>query len=84
MAGSQNRGVLKLYELKHPVKIIQLNTLDQSAFITYNNGKIRKEEFYNGTSFLSQSARFLLFDDKMKSVKITDIYGKIRDVTPNK
>ena len=84
LAASQNRDALKVFELKHKTKIIPVLPLDQFAIITYKTGKKRKEEFYNGTSFLSQSGRFILFDDKIQSVLITDITGKERNVTPNK
>jgi hypothetical protein len=83
LAGSQNRDTMKLFELKHSVKSIQLLPFDQFAIIKYKNGNIRKEEFYNGTSFLSQSGRFMLIDDKMQSVTITDIYGKLKKVNLN-
>ena len=83
VAGSQNRNALKLFELKRPAKSIQLLPSDQFAIIKYKSGKIRKEEFYNGTSFLSQSGRFMLLDDKIESITITDVYGKLRSITLN-
>jgi hypothetical protein len=42
------------------------------------NGKVCKEEFYYGSSFLSQSARFLAVDSNTVSVKITDSKGRVR------
>ena len=43
---------------------IRLNykPLDMYATIKYKNGKITKQEFYYGDSFLSQSGRFINID----------------------
>jgi len=80
MAAVQNRGPLKIYSLKKAVKTIQLEPLDEYALITYKTGKTGKQEFYYGTSYLSQSGRFLVVDSTMKSVVITNSLGKKRSV----
>ena len=51
-----------------------------AAFITYKNGTKRKQEIYYGSSFLSQSARFLHLDDNMQAVEIVDDKGNKRSV----
>ena len=81
LAASQNRDVLKVFELKRTVKAVELKPPDMYAIIKYKNGKISKQEFYNGSSFLSQSARFMIIDSTMQSVVITDNYGRKRNIT---
>jgi len=83
LAATQNRDVMKIFELKRPVRTVKLQPLDMYAIIKYKDGKTSKEEFYNGTSFLSQSGRFFNIDNTMESVKITDTYGHVRDIPLN-
>ena len=83
IAASENRGPLKLFELKREVKSYKLNSNDVYAIITFKNGKKQKEEFYYGSSFLSQSARLLSIDQNMKSVSVFDGRGKSRTVDVN-
>ena len=80
VAASQNRGALKLYQLKRDSKIITLNPDDFSAEIKYKNGKVQKQEFYYGSSFLSQSARFLSLSNNAVSVNIFTIKGASRKI----
>jgi hypothetical protein len=83
LAASQNKDVMKIFQLKRPVNTIALQPLDMYAIIKYKNGKTSKQEFYNGTSFLSQSGRFFNIDKMMESVKITDTYGRVRNIPLN-
>ncbi len=83
LAASQNRDVMKIFELKRPVQTVALQPLDMYAIIKYKNGKTSKQEFYYGTSFLSQSGRFLNVDKTMGSVTITDSYGHVRNISLN-
>jgi hypothetical protein len=83
LAASQNRDVLKVFELKRSVHTVKLLPLDMYATIKYKDGKVSKQEFYNGTSFLSQSGRFFNVDDTMASVTITDSNGRTRNITLN-
>jgi len=76
---SQNRGLLKCFKNTTPLKTIHLLPMDAYAIINNINGKKRKEEFYYGTSFLSQSERSLRINEKIiKSVEIVDFKGKRR------
>jgi hypothetical protein len=50
VAASQNKDVLKLYELKRKTGSIRVAPDDISALIRFKNGKIRKQEFYYGDS----------------------------------
>ncbi|HTD41372.1 MAG TPA: hypothetical protein VK671_12175, partial [Mucilaginibacter sp.] len=81
LAASQNRGDLKLFELKRRVKNIHVNPDDVSAIIKYKNGPSRKEEFYYGSSFLSQSGRFLTVNTDVASVEITNSKGQKRSLS---
>lgn len=83
LAATQNKDVMKIFELKRPVHTIALQPLDMFATIKYKNGKTGKEEFYNGTSFLSQSGRFFNTDQTMQSVTITDSNGHVRNISLN-
>jgi hypothetical protein len=78
IAASQNRGPLKLYELKRNAKLIPVLTNEVSAVIEYNSGIKRKQEFYYGSSFLSQSSRSILKDQNIKSITIKDSKGGSR------
>ena len=80
LAASQNRGALKVFELKRKVKNIKLLPDDQNAIITYKNGIKEKKEFYYGSSFVSQSGRFLTVNDEVASIVIVDNKGNTRVV----
>ena len=52
-----------------------LNQLLRTAFfavVQLKNGQKRKEEFYYGSSFLSQSGRFIELNPSVGSVEITN------------
>ncbi|GAC1399505.1 MAG: hypothetical protein NVSMB63_19360 [Sediminibacterium sp.] len=83
LAAGQNRGPLKVFELKRNIHSIPLQPDDVSAEITFKNGKIQRREFYYGSSFLSQSARFLSIDNNVSAVKITDSRDRIRKIAMN-
>lgn len=83
IASSENKGPLKLYELKRKVNTVKLNSNDVSAVITFKNGKKQKGEFYYGSSFLSQSARFLNIERDMINITVYDSRGNIRIIDPS-
>ncbi|MCF0072713.1 VCBS repeat-containing protein [Dyadobacter sp. CY261] len=76
LIASQNRDVVKAFELKRNVHYIPLKITDMSARVQYKNGKILKQEFTYGSSFLSQSGRFLTIDKDVANVTITDSRGQ--------
>ena len=80
LAASQNRGALKLFKLKKNAKTLNLEPLDVKAMVNYKNGKTCVQEFYYGSSYLSQSGRFLLLDEAASSVEITNSKGLTRKV----
>jgi hypothetical protein len=80
IAASQNRGPLKIFELKRNTVNIPLMPDDISAEETFKNGTTRRLEFYYGCSFLSQSGRFIRTDDKLKSITIYKSDGEKRNL----
>lgn len=81
LAASQNKSRLKVFELKKDISYLPLQPLDVSAVITYKNGHKQKRELYYGSSFLSQSGRFINIDKNITAVDITDSKGKQRHVS---
>ncbi len=81
LAAAQNRGPLKVFELKKDFTNIPIQPNEVSAEITFKNGKKQKEEFYYGSSFISQSARFISIDKNVAFVVISDSQGKIRKLS---
>jgi len=80
IAGTQNRGPLKVFSLKKNGRIIPLEPLDVKALLTYKNGKTLVEEFYYGSSFLSQSGRFIRASDQVTGIEITNSKGVKRKI----
>ncbi len=80
VAASENRGPLKIFELKKNNHIVPLQANDASATILFKNGSSRKQEFYYGSSFLSQSSRFIYLDNNVSSVSIYDNKGGSRKI----
>lgn len=80
LAASQNKGPLKIFRLKQNQKFIALKPLDESAVIYYKDGRKQKREIGYGSSFLSQSGRFLAVDENVLSVEIRNSKGVIRKI----
>jgi hypothetical protein len=78
LAASQNRGPLKVYTSKLLNTNLSILPTDVSAVIEYKNGSKRKEEFYFGQSFLSQSSRFIVKNENIKTITVTDVKGNKR------
>ncbi|MBK8883736.1 MAG: VCBS repeat-containing protein [Bacteroidales bacterium] len=83
IAAGVNRGPLKIFSLKKKPGLIPLQVDDISAELEYKNGTRRKQEFYFGSSFLSQSARFMTSDENINSVTITNTKGISRKIEMN-
>jgi hypothetical protein len=81
VAASQNKDVLKLYQLRRNVKLLKMKADDVSALLQLGNGKIEKEELYYGSSFLSQSGRFLSVDKNAVSAEITNSRREKRKIS---
>ncbi|MDQ6842811.1 MAG: VCBS repeat-containing protein, partial [Bacteroidota bacterium] len=80
LAASQNKGPLKVYKLEENVTILKLQPKDVSAKIFYKNGRSRRVNIDYGSSFLSQSGRFLNVDSNMISVEIKSSDGNVRTI----
>jgi hypothetical protein len=78
LAAGQNRGPLQVFESKKNSHTVPLQADDVSALITYRDGSVRKEEFTYGSSFLSQSGRFINLGGPVVSVEIKSAGGKTR------
>ena len=78
LAAGQHRGPLKLFALKAAVHCVSLSVLDETAVITYKNGKTQLRDLQYGASFLSQPGRFMLVDDEMAQITITNSKGEKR------
>ena len=53
---------------------------DAYAIITYADGKKRRQEFYTGSGYLSQSARAVIVNDAMMQITVYDAKGNARAV----
>ncbi|HEX2536334.1 MAG TPA: FG-GAP-like repeat-containing protein, partial [Chitinophagaceae bacterium] len=80
IAVTQNRGPLKIFRSKAVRTAIPVLPDDLYALITYRDGSRRKEEFYYGTSFLSQSGRYLPVTPTMTTITITNNKGIKRTI----
>lgn len=81
VAATQNRDLLQLFTLQTNNKIFRFNNDDVWAIIRLKNGGIRKVEIPYGSSFLSQSSRFIRTNDTMQSIEITNRKGEKRKIT---
>jgi hypothetical protein len=80
LAAGQNQGPLKLFERKEQGWQLGLSPGDVAALVTLKDGRVRREEFHFGESFLSESGRFLEIYGPVTSVDILDESGKKRRV----
>ncbi|MBI1768293.1 MAG: VCBS repeat-containing protein [Bacteroidetes bacterium] len=83
IAAGQNSGRLKIFESKsNENKIVPIEQNDVSAIIYLKNGHKRKEEFACGSSFYSQSGRFIQMTTAVDYVEITNSLG-LKRITKN-
>jgi hypothetical protein len=80
VAGSQNRGPLKVFQLKESVRTISVNATDISATLFFADGRKQKQELYYGASFLSQSGRFITAGKNVNGIEISDSRGNTRRI----
>jgi hypothetical protein len=80
VVASQYRGPLKILELKRDFKTIEWQPDDQYAEIRYGNGVLQKQEYYRGSSYLSQSSGFLATSDEVVEVTFVDSKNQKRVV----
>ncbi len=72
VVASQYRGPLEIFELKNRMKTIAWQPDDRFAETRYKNGVVQKQEYYWGSSYLSQSSGFLTVGNDAAEVTITN------------
>ena len=80
LAASENKGALKIFELRNNIQTLQLQPEDVSAIVQYKNGIKQKREINYGASFLSQSSRFINIESNVISVEVKNYKGDIRNL----
>jgi len=78
LAAGQNRGPLMIFRERKGGRLVPLEPGDRWASVRLRDGKVRREEFHYGESFLSQSGRFLELGEEVVSVEIWDEKGQKR------
>ena len=78
LAASENKGPLRIVQLKKETACVNFLPTDVSAIIKYKNGSTQKREINYGTSFLSQSARFILLNENITSIEVSNTKGEKR------
>jgi hypothetical protein len=80
LAAGTHSGPVQLFGLKKSLQNIPLSSTDNWVVYEYANGTKRKEEFYYGSSFLSQSARFIAVNSGVKKITMANNAGRERTV----
>jgi len=78
LAAAQNRGPLMIFRERKGGRLVPLEPGDRWASVRLRDGKVRREEFHYGESFLSQSGRFLELGEEVVSAEIWDEKGQKR------
>ncbi len=68
LAASQNAGPLRLFINKNKEQLVPAAPNETAAIVQLKNGKERRAEFCYGSSFLSQSSRFVQMNPAVKAV----------------
>jgi enediyne biosynthesis protein E4 len=83
MLVTQNNDSLRVFapsSAAHTTSI-RVQPLDSYALLTLQSGSTRRQEFYYGSTYLSQSSRFLTLPPNVREVVIFDGNGAARTVT---
>lgn len=83
VAASQHKDFLKIFKQQSGAKTLAVLPNDVYAIVQYKSGKTARQEFYYGTSFLSQSARFIIGDSNIKRITVVNNAGKQRNLPLN-
>lgn len=76
LLASENSGPISAYRLQGVQSCIALRKEATYALYTLQNGKKRKEEFYKGSSYLSQQGRFITISRAIKRVDFFSSTGR--------
>lgn len=79
---SANADSLRAVTVKATPKTISTNSDDAYAIISDQSGKQFRQEFYYGSSYLSQSSRRLVVPATTRAISIVSYTGKKRTVQP--
>ena len=77
---TQNSGPLKAFSSRSR-HAVPLRPLDRYALLTFEDGSTRKEEFFYGSTYLSQSSRVLWIPANVAKIIISDSNGNRRTVS---
>ncbi|MBK5280220.1 MAG: RNA-binding protein, partial [Bacteroidia bacterium] len=72
---SNNSDRVRVYSPKDKGKYYRAKKDDAYALVKLSNGKVRKHEFYYGSTYLSQSSRALKLDARIVSLEVFDSSG---------
>lgn len=80
LVAGQNSGKTKVFLCNNEVRVVSVSPKDSFALIKLKNGKVRKQEFFFGSSFSSQSGRFVLINSNVMEVDLFDDQGNHRQL----
>lgn len=79
LAGSNSDSLVALKQRKkRQCRVIEVNPSDSFAEIVFKSGKKRKQEFYYGSGYLTQSPRSVIVTQNVKSLRVIDNKNKVR------
>ncbi len=81
---SQNMDSLRVFSLRNNRAKIKLKDDDACCVIKFKNGTKRREEFYYGHTFLSQSARVLYIPENAEKITVFSFTGEKRNIPVNR
>ncbi len=79
---ANSNGKMQSFELIKSPSIVELATTDAYAIITKKDGRKSKAEFYAGSGYLSQSAKFIRITSDIASIDVYNYKGEMRTVYP--
>jgi hypothetical protein len=83
VAAGQNQGPVKIFRLKRRVQLVPVLHDEIAAEIRLKNGVVYRQEFYYGSSFLSQGSRFVVADSLTESLRMINCQGSLRCIQLN-
>lgn len=83
LLNGNNSSTIKTFVYKQHRKKVTVNNDDVYALLTLQDGNIFKQEFYFGSTYLSQSSRQLLIPSNVVSIKIFNNKGISHSVSLN-
>jgi hypothetical protein len=76
---TQNSDSLRAFQLNAPQhRMVSLRPLDRYATLTFEDGRTRRQAFFHGASYLSQSSRLLRIPEGLEEATIYDSQGDRR------